>query len=161
VGRAGEVGDDLGSRIIGARLARDIMGLGFLIDRTYAPYAKWFGSAFARLACAGVLTPGLTRAMAAEDWRERGAGLAQAALAAATLHARRGLPGRFEARIGGYFDRPFQVINADQIAEAVRAEIADPALRARPLLGGVDQFSDSTLVLAHPRRARAAGLATD
>jgi hypothetical protein len=49
VGRAGQVGDDLGSRIITARLARDVMRMAFLLERQYAPYAKWFGSAFARL----------------------------------------------------------------------------------------------------------------
>ncbi len=160
VGRAGEVGDDLGSRIIAARLARDIMGLGFLIERTYAPYAKWFGSAFQRLACADALAPGLSRALSAEDWRIREAGLAEAAMAAAELHLAQGLPGRFTPRVGGYHERPFQVINADKIAEAIRAEIGDDALRGRPLIGGVDQFSDSTPILAHARRARAVGLAT-
>ncbi|MBS0410108.1 MAG: DUF4037 domain-containing protein [Proteobacteria bacterium] len=159
VGRAGERGDDLGSRIIAARLARDIMGLGFLVERAYAPYAKWFGTAFARLPCADVLTPPLARALAADDWPEREAGLAEAAMAAAALHAARGVPGRLEARVGPYFTRPFQVINADEIAGAIRAEIADPELRARPLVGNVDQVSDSTLVLAYPARAGAVGRA--
>ncbi|NTU80855.1 MAG: hypothetical protein HGA45_15995 [Chloroflexales bacterium] len=31
------------------------MGLCFLIERHYAPYPKWFGSAFQRLACAAEL----------------------------------------------------------------------------------------------------------
>lgn len=46
MGRAGTVGDELGSALIGARLVRDIMRLAFLMERTYAPYAKWFGTAF-------------------------------------------------------------------------------------------------------------------
>ncbi|MCS6760598.1 MAG: DUF4037 domain-containing protein [Candidatus Devosia symbiotica] len=37
VGRAGIVGDDLGSRIIAARLAHDLIGMGFLLERCYAP----------------------------------------------------------------------------------------------------------------------------
>jgi len=49
MGRAGMVGDEVGSAIIGARLVRDIMRLCFLTERTYAPYPKWFGSAFKRL----------------------------------------------------------------------------------------------------------------
>ncbi len=161
VGRAGERGDDLGSRVIAARLARDIMGLGFLIERTYAPYAKWLGAAFSRLPCAGALAPGLERAMAAADWRSRETGLADAAMAAARLHLARRLPGRFEARVGSYFERPFQVINADEIAESIRSEIVDPALRALPLVGGVDQVSDAARVLAHARRAQAVGLAAN
>lgn len=155
VGRAGEAGDDLGSRIIAARLARDIMGLGFLVERTYAPYAKWFGSAFRRLACAEAMAPGLSRSLAARDWQTREAGLADAAMAVAGIHLARGLPGRFTPHVGRYFDRPFQVINADEIGDAIRREIHNRALRARPLIGGVDQFSDSTLVLAYPARARA------
>src|SRR5207237_133961 len=57
VGRCAEVGDELGSRIVAARLAREIMHLCMLMERQYAPYSKWFGSAFARLTCAPVLTP--------------------------------------------------------------------------------------------------------
>ena len=49
VGRTAEVGDELGSRILAARLARDLMRLCFLLERRYAPYSKWLGSAFARL----------------------------------------------------------------------------------------------------------------
>ena len=40
VGRAGYVGDDLGSALIGARLVEDLMRLCFLIERQYAPYSK-------------------------------------------------------------------------------------------------------------------------
>ena len=49
MGRAGYGGDELGSALIGARLVRDIMRLAFLMQRTYAPYPKWFGRAFHEL----------------------------------------------------------------------------------------------------------------
>ena len=57
VGRAGSVGDNVGSALIAARLVRDLMRLCFLMERTYAPYAKWFGIAFLRLSCAGRCRP--------------------------------------------------------------------------------------------------------
>ena len=38
MGRAGYAGDELGSAVIGGRLARDLMALGFLTERRYAPY---------------------------------------------------------------------------------------------------------------------------
>jgi hypothetical protein len=44
--RAGFVGDELGSALIGSRLVRDIMNLCFLLEKQYAPYPKWFGTAF-------------------------------------------------------------------------------------------------------------------
>ena len=70
-GRAAEVGDDLGSRLIASRLVRDIMRLGFLMDRVYAPYAKWLGSAFERLPCAERLRDPLRGAVAASTWKAR------------------------------------------------------------------------------------------
>src|SRR5919202_1893833 len=55
VGRAGDVGDESGSRVVAARLVQYLMRLCFLFERRYAPYSKWFGTAFSRLNCAGQL----------------------------------------------------------------------------------------------------------
>lgn len=156
VGRTGASGDEIGSRVIAARLARDVMRLGFLIEGRYAPYPKWFGTAFARLPCAAELTPALEQALAAPDWRAREAALAQAYLVAAELQRSRGRPGAFEPRIGRYFGRPFTVINAHEISRAMQAEIADPALKALPIIGSLDQVTDSTPVTEAPVRARRA-----
>jgi hypothetical protein len=156
VGRTGFVGDELGSRVIAARLVRDVMRLAFLIERTYAPYPKWLGAAFSRLPCANQLSPILDRVLAAPDWRLREGALADAYLIGADLHRARGLPGRFQPRIGPYFERPFRVINADEISAAIRAEIRDPALRALPMIGSLDQVTDSTPVIEAPARARSA-----
>ena len=49
MGRAGSVGDEIGSALIGARLVREVMRLVFLMEREYPPYAKWFGTAFSQL----------------------------------------------------------------------------------------------------------------
>ena len=78
MGRTGEVGDDLGSAVIAARLARDIMRLCFLIERRYAPYAKWLGTAFAQLDCGPTLAPMLREALAATGWQAREAALVPA-----------------------------------------------------------------------------------
>ena len=43
VGRCGEVGDELGSAVVAARLIRDVMRLVLLIERRYPPYSKWLG----------------------------------------------------------------------------------------------------------------------
>jgi hypothetical protein len=67
VGRAGDVGDDEGSRLATARLARDIMLLCFSQERRYAPYNKWSGTAFAMLASALAVAPALADALAAAD----------------------------------------------------------------------------------------------
>lgn len=153
VGRAGEAGDDLGSRVIAARLARDVMGLGFLIARRYAPYAKWLGSAFARLPGAAELRGPLERALSATAWQDREAALADSYRIAADLQLARGVPGAIAPRTGPYFGRPFTVVNADEIAAGLRARIGEAGLREMVLIGSVDQISDNVGVLAHPKRA--------
>ena len=49
MGRAADRGDDLGSRVIAARLVAATMHLGFLLCRAWPPYAKWRGTLFGRL----------------------------------------------------------------------------------------------------------------
>jgi len=158
VGRTGDLGDDLGSRVVTARLVRDAMRMAFLIEGRYTPYPKWFGAAFARMPCAPELTPLLERAVAASDWRDREAALADAYRRLAKLQLARGLPGA-EPVVGPFHDRPFLVINADVIGAAVAAEIADPALRTLPIIGSLDQVTDSTPVIEAPERARRAMVA--
>ena len=48
------------------------------------------------------------------------------------------------------------VVGGARFAAALVAGIADPGLRDRPLTGAVDQWVDSTDVLSHVGRARAA-----
>lgn len=154
VGRAGEAGDDMGSRVIAARLARDVMGLVFLIERRYAPYSKWLGSAFGRLPGAADLRAPLERALSAETWPDREAALAESYRLAAELQRARDVPGAVTPRIGPYFGRPFIVVNADEIAAGLRAQIGDAGLRDLALTGSVDQISDNAVILANPQRSR-------
>jgi hypothetical protein len=99
VGRCGDVGDDIGSRIITARLARDVIRLCFLVERRYVPYPKWFGTAFARLLCAWEISPLIADALRADDRRRRETALAEACRCVAELHVRRGNPGALRPRI--------------------------------------------------------------
>jgi uncharacterized protein DUF4037 len=145
--RAGFAGDELGSALIGSRLVRDVMSLCFLMERRYAPYPKWFGTAFARLACAAGLTPTLRRAQLAAGWREREAALCDAYETVARMHNGLGVTEELPAHVSPFFDRPFRVIHGERFAQALKAQIADPAVRTiakRHLIGGIDQLSDST-----------------
>jgi len=153
VGRAGQVGDDLGSRVVAARLVRDVMRMGFLLERRYAPYAKWFGSGFARLGIAPSVTPHLNRALQASHWTERGEALAAAYLVLAQRQNALGI-GRFEPVIGPYHERPFLTINADDAVNAARMAIEDPIIRQLPVIGSLDQVTDLTPVLEDARLSR-------
>ncbi|MDQ0930726.1 DUF4037 domain-containing protein [Streptomyces turgidiscabies] len=160
VGRCGEVGDELGSAVVAARLVRDLMRLCLLMDRRYPPYGKWTGSAFARTPQAPTLTPVLTAALAATDWPTREHHLARAYETVAAAHNQLGLSDRVDPTTRPYHDRPFQVLHAERFARALTTHITDPAIRALPTIGTVDQFIDSTDVLSRPELTRAATRAT-
>ena len=154
VGRAGEAGDDLGSRLIAARLVQDVMRLSFLIERRYAPYAKWFGAAFARLDCANSIGTLLASAVAANDWQERQRYLGEAYLGVGRLQCERAVPGAIAPELGPFHDRPFVVINAAQLAQSLIDTIEERSVKHLALAGAIDQFSDSTPLLAAPQKAR-------
>ena len=154
VGRAGEVGDELGSAMVAARLVREIVRLAFLLERRWAPYAKWLGSAFAALPIAAVLGKPLRDVLGAASWKEREAGLCAAYSIAGRAQNELALAEPVDPSVRPYHDRPFQVLHAERFADALRRSIADPVLRDGPLLATVDQFVDSTDVLSSSGRAR-------
>ena len=151
VGRTGEVGDDLGSALVTGRLVRDLMRLCFLMERQYAPYAKWLGTAFARLLCAPALMPALGAALSASNWKQREAALVTAYEAAASAFNELGLVERLEPTVRQFYDRPFLVLGSSRFAEACMARTS---LAALGYVGGIDQFVDSTDVLSAPRNAQ-------
>ncbi|MCX4391154.1 DUF4037 domain-containing protein [Micromonospora peucetia] len=153
-GRCAETGDDLGSRVVTAGLARDLMRLGLLLHRHWPPYDKWLGTLFARLPGAAPLVASLADALGPGDWPSREDGLVRAleALAAWTDDTRLAAPVR--ARPRPFHRRPFLVLDAGRIASALCAAITDPALRERPPVGAVDQYVGSVDVLTHARRFR-------
>lgn len=145
--RAGYVGDELGSALIGSRLVRDIMSLCFLIEKQYAPYPKWFGSAFQQLSCAAELTPTLRRAQMAETWPERENALGEAYQHLAGMHNALGITDQMPEKVSRFHGRPFDVIHGGNFAKAILEQVKDPQVReiaAKTVIGSVDQFSDST-----------------
>jgi hypothetical protein len=127
-------------------LVRDVMRMGFLLERRYAPYSKWLGTGFARLPIAAALRQPIERALTAAEWKEREEALACAYLELARKQNTLGVA-PFEPVIGLYHDRPFTVINADDAVEAARAAIAKTAIGSLPIVGSLDQVSDLTPLL--------------
>lgn len=159
MGRCGDSGDDLGSRLVAARLVRDLMRLAFLLERAYAPYSKWFGTAFARLRCAAELGPYCARALAAETWREREGYLSDAYRVVARLHNALGVTSPLAEEVAPYYDRPYLTLRADRFAAALREAIADEEIRRiAGDCGAVDQFVDCTDVTTRPELCRRLGV---
>ena len=156
MGRCGQVEDELGSRLIAARLVRDLMRLCFLIERQYAPYIKWFGTAFSQLDCAAELVPVFQAVLQAASWEQRQQHLSTAYETIAAMHNKLNITPPLSAKVSSFFDRPFLVINAGRFVDAIRRQIKDPDVLALPKnLGGFDQFVDSTDALVYLDRIKA------
>jgi hypothetical protein len=150
VGRAGDVGDELGSAVVAARLVRDIMRLCFLMERKYAPYSKWLGTAFSRLDAAPSLEPVLNGVLSSQTWRERESHLAEAYTALAHMHNALAITEPVDVVVSSYHERPYMVINAERIVRRIIAAVTDPTLKSLdPGIGSVDQWIDSTVVLSN------------
>ncbi len=145
-GRAGSVDDNLGSMIIAMRLVRDIMRLGFLMERVYPPYSKWFGSAFRDLECAPNLLPLLTEVAQAVDWRERDGLLAKIYPVLVTMHNALRLTPAIPDTPRRFWERPFTIIGGNSIAASIVNEIKDSSVQIladRWLIGNIDLFNDT------------------
>jgi hypothetical protein len=153
VSRTGDVGDDLGSRILAARQVENMMRLAFLLEKQYAPYSKWLGTAFAQLPCANELGPLFAPIWQANSWQPREAALNEGYLYLARWQNRRQLTKPLPAKVGQFHERPYHVIHAEQYVEVLYDQIQDPQVRAlRRGLGSIDQLSDSTDILSNPDR---------
>ena len=152
MGRAAEVGDELGSRVVAARLVRDLIRLSFLIERRYAPYSKWLGSAFARLEVHREVGGSLLDVLAADTHEQREAALVAAVEALAVRHNALEVTARVDPTVRLFYGRPFRVLKSGRFVDACLARVTDPWLKSLPLVGGIDQFADSTDVLSYTQR---------
>jgi hypothetical protein len=159
VGRAAQVGDELGAMIVTSRLVRDVMRLCFIMERRYIPYSKWLGTAFARLDVAEEISPHLTAALRARDSDHRQRELGGAYEIVARRHNELRVTEPIDAQVRPFWTRGFPVILANWFVIGLRRHIKKTELASLPLVGSVDQFVDSTDVLAVASRARAAARA--
>ncbi len=153
MGRAGAVGDELGSQLLAARLVHDIMQLCFLMERTYAPYPKWFGTAFSRLDCAPQLQPILQQVLAAPTWQEREIHLCAAYEFVAKMHNKLGVTEPLDTAVSYFHGRPYRVSDADRFTTALADAIKDETVKTisqHSLVGSIDQFSHSTNLREYP-----------
>ncbi|MFF1820675.1 DUF4037 domain-containing protein [Kribbella sp. NPDC058245] len=150
VQRTHEVGDELGSRVLAARLTRDLMRLALLQSRTYAPYSKWMGTAFTQLGHPDGLDRVLADVLAADNYPAREQALTTAYRLLGERHNKLSITPTVDPTPRPFHERPALVLGAERFAEACLATVTDAGLRALPLIGTVDQFSDNTALLSNP-----------
>ena len=156
VGRAAEVGDELGSRVVAARLVRDVMRLAFLLERRYAPYSKWLGSAFAQLEAAATLRPAPARRALRAELRGARDRARRGGRGARTVAQRNRSDAPVETTVRLFHTRPFRVLGSARFVDACLERVTDPWLKSLPLVGAIDQYVDSVDVLSDPRAFAAA-----
>jgi hypothetical protein len=167
VGRAGSTGDELGSRVVAARLVRELMRLAFLVERRWCPYGKWLGRAFGRLDLATNLAPLLTAALASTRWREREEAVGAAGHLLGDATNALGLAEPVDPAPRRFYTRDIRVVDGERFTVALTSTILDVELRALlarlgerhgigRLPGTIDQVTDSTDVLCDALRCRAA-----
>jgi hypothetical protein len=155
MGRSGQVGDELGSRIIATRLVNDMMRLCFLMERQYAPYVKWFGTAFSKLKNAKSLTPLFIQILDADSWEERQDHLTRAYEYMANMHNELEITDSLTTKVSKFHNRPFMIIHGDKFADTIYEKISDDEVKQLPkYLGGINQYVDSTDVLSYTDKFR-------
>lgn len=156
--RAGTAGDDLGSRLVTARVCRTAILLAFLQARRYAPYDKWLGTAFRRLPAADVLAGPLDTTLAAADWAARQRALGQVLVGLVHRHNALELTAPVAARTVPFHARPFDVVDAEAVAHLLVDAVTDPTVQAlgrRRLVGGIDLVTQSTALATDATRVAA------
>lgn len=161
IGRAGERGDAHGSGLVASRLSGVAVRLAFHLAGRPAPYSKWLGSAFAALDLPDGLEESLRLAARAEGWATAEAALVAGLELLAAMQAREGIlqGGAVTER---FWARPYRGLRP--VAQEVQGRIADDAVRALPLIGPPDLWTDDVRILtdhALRRRATAAMLGLD
>ena len=151
VKRCHDVGDEIGSILVCARISERLMRLAFLYCREYAPYSKWFGTSFMRLKLDDEIKTAISRALKAADIIEREENLVAAQQLLARLHNRCGITEVVSDEIVSYFGRNIKVIFADRIAQTLKAKLAGTVLAEVPLIGTLSEVSNFTAIYDYPQ----------
>ena len=147
VGRSGSRGDDLGSRLVAARLVRYIIRLGFILNKKYVPYSKWFGYSFSLLPIAADLQPLLLSILNENTWRNREALLAKAYLLLLDYQNTLLITPEIRLEPTNYHTRDQKVIDVHKIIKELKKLVKPPLDKMKYPIGSVDQFITDTHIL--------------
>lgn len=138
VKRTSSRGDNIGSRLICARLAQRIMHLCFLYEKQYAAYPKWFGTQFNELESAKVIGPLLDKALGTDDQTEREEAIAMAQAEMINIHNNSGIAEKISAELHSYYTRDILVADSDLVYLALVDKLKGTSLEG---LAPVGNFS--------------------
>ena len=144
VKRCGSRGDDMGSRIICSRIIERLMRLCFLYCDKYAPYSKWFGTAFDGLTISEEIKKEIKLSLSENDLLVRELHLVNAQALAGHLHNSTGITDKVHIQIQSYFNRDIKVIFADKFVGVIKSKLVHSPLYNIPLFGTLHQAGNFT-----------------
>jgi len=150
VKRCFDVGDEIGSVLVCARIAERLMRLAFLYCNMYAPYSKWFGKAFKLLPIQENIKFALHLAVIATNIEEREKNIVLSQKLLADLHNSLKITEFIDIKIERYFGRDIKVIFADKLAESVKKKLSGTLLENCPLIGSLSEVSNFTIISDSP-----------
>jgi hypothetical protein len=154
VGRAVELSDLLGVKLVASRLVNILLKICFVLKERYLPYSKWFTHGFEQLGLPQIKQAALEILTENEPEviEQKLAGLYTQVLS--LQNECPGIP-QIETGITTYYNRPYRVIMAEKIVNVLRASIKDESIRSLELthvgldnkIDGLDLTNGNTLEL--------------
>ena len=142
--RCAYVGDNIGSALVCGRMADRLMRLAFLYCKKYAPYSKWFGTAFSKLPIKDGLKDALLKAVTASDLETRETEIIRAQKLIIDMHNEAGITEFFEAEVSDY-GRNAKIIFVCKLIDDIKEKLKGTGLEKYPLIGsfnGVANLSE-------------------
>ncbi len=131
MGRTGQRGDDLTSRVLAGRIAHTAMHLAFMLARRWPPYPKWVGTLLTELPVGAELVRGLTAALSAQHWQHRQHAMRDVVAVLHQAQREAGLPTPPDGATEPFFDRTFLGIRAETVTLLLH-DVTDPLVRRLP-----------------------------
>jgi hypothetical protein len=148
-GRAAEINDEIGAHILAINQVSKLMKLCFLIEKQYAPYSKWFFSAFRKLNSADTLLPLIKKIITAKEWLEKEKYLTKAYTIVAQMHNDLKITEPIDINVMTFHNRPYLIINWDDFIQKIDEKIPDTSPLKKFKLGSIDQITKETYILCY------------
>jgi len=127
IGRCHHVQDEVGERLITARIVNKLMKLCFYLEKKFHPYSKWFGTGFSKLNCANDMKPIFQKILKANSYNQRSQALCTACLKIAEMHNALNITRPVPLEIVDYYQRGYKGLQTgnlvDVLAEAINQDM--------------------------------------
>jgi hypothetical protein len=129
VGRCLDTGDDIGLRLITARIINTLMKICFYLEERFIPYSKWFGSAFDTLLIAKEIKASFMSCLTMKEADKIPRALADLYTLVVNYQNSKSLTEVIDSNVQYYYSRPYTVIFANRIVDALIDSIENQEIK--------------------------------